>query len=187
MAFDIKYYKIVSQFAKVTIAQYIDKTATSVDLISAGFFNSIANQLDKGSLIFANTDSGTIILVVDSVQDGDVVVSKYAGANVTRTVEMPTGEVKLTSTIRVGDTGGSIICDLTGTTLKDAAVAQITDNWIIYQGSTGLVLDSVVYVDANTARLVFSGVAKEGTISIAPTPEILLNQAATAAGSYIIA
>lgn len=182
MAFDIKYYKIVSQFAKVTIAQYIDETATIANLTSPGFFNSIGNQLDKGSVIIANSTTGTIILVVDSVQDGDVVVSKYAGEGTVTAA----GEAKLTSTIQVGDTGGSIICDLTGTTLKDAATTQTVANWTIAAGTTGLTLASVVYVDANTARLVFSGTAAAGTISITPKAALLANAATVTAGTYTI-
>lgn len=182
MAFDIKYYKIVCQFAKVTIAQYIDEAATIANLTSPGFFNSIGNQLDKGSVIIANSTTGTIILVVDSVQDGDVVVSKYAGEGTVTAA----GEAKLTSTIQVGDTGGSIICDLTGTTLKDAATTQTVDNWTIAAETTGLTLASVVYVDANTARLVFSGTAAAGTISITPKAALLANAATVTAGTYTI-
>lgn len=182
MAFDIKYYKIVSQFAKVTIAQYIDETATVANLTSPGFFNSIGNQLDKGSVIIANSTTGTIILVVDSVQDEDVVVSKYAGEG-TITV---TGAANLSSTIQAGDTGGTIMCDLTGTTLKDATTAQNVANWTIAAGTTGLTLSSVVYVDANTARLVFSGTAAAGTISITPKAAALANAATVTAGTYTI-
>ena len=183
MAFDIKYYKIVSQFAKVTLAQYIDETATVANLTSIGFFNSIANQLDKGSVIIANTTTGTIILTVDSVQDGDVVVSKYAGSGTVTA----TGAAKLTSTIQVGDSGGSIICDLTGTSLKDATTAQATANWTINAGDTGLTVSSIVYVDANTARLVFTGTVAAGTISVAPKAAALSNAATVTAGTYTIA
>lgn len=182
MAFDIKYYKIVGQFAKVVLAQYIDTTATLSEVTGAGFFNSIANQLDKGSVILASTTTGTVILVVDSVQDEDVVVSKYAG---TGTVTA-TGTASLISTIQADDNGGSIICNLTGTTLKDATTAQTTSNWTVTAGTTGLTLSSVVYVDANTARLVFTGTAAAGTISIAPKAAALANAATVTAGTYTI-
>lgn len=180
-AFDIKFYKIVSQFAKVTVAQYIDLEATVADVTGAGFFNSIANQLDKGSLIFACTTTGTIILVVDSVQDGDVVVSKYAGAGtVTKT-----GTATLTSTIQAGDNGGSIICDIQGDTFKDAATTA--SNWTITPGTTGLTLGSIVKVDPNTARLVFTGTAAAGTISIQPKAAAVNGGATITAGTYTIA
>ena len=182
MTFDIKYYKIVSQFAKVVLAQYIDTTATLTEITGAGFFNSIANQLDKGSVILANTTTGTVILVVDSVQDGDVVVSKYAGTGTVAAI----GVATLRSTIQANDSGGSIVCDLQGTTLKDASTAQTTGNWTITAGDTGLTLSSVVYVDANTARLVFTGTAAAGTISIAPKAAALTNAATVTAGTYTI-
>lgn len=174
-AFDIKFYKIVSQFAKVTVAQYIDLEATVADVTGAGFFNSIANQLDKGSVIFACTTTGVIMLVVDSVQDGDVAVG-----TVTKT-----GTATLTSTIQAGDNGGSIICDIQGDTFKDAATTA--SNWTITPGTTGLTLGSIVKVDPNTVRLVFTGTAAAGTISIQPKAAAVNGGATITAGTYTIA
>ena len=179
--FDIKYYKIVSQFAKVVVAQYIDTAVTVAEVLSAGFFNALADQLAKGSLILVCTTTGTIILTVDSIQDGDVSVSKYAGTgSVTKT-----GTATLTSTIQAGDSGGSIICDIVGDTFKDTVTT--TSNWTITAGDTGLTLSSVVNVDPNTARLVFTGTAAAGTISVQPKAAALTGGATITAGTYTIA
>lgn len=197
MSFDIKYYKIVSQYDKVVIAQYLDNTNTEANLLATGFFNDLANQLSKGSIILANTTTGTIILSVTGVTSGVVTVAKLLPKAVTppeqnsvQTVAAYSAQAPasttLTSTIQAGDIGGSIICTFENDTFINQEAVINTNNWIIVTGNTGLLLEEVVYVDTYTARLVFSGTAAAGAINIAPVATILINNTAFVAGEYEI-
>lgn len=173
--FDLKFYKIVSQFASVTIAQYIDPDVTETDLLSTGFFNEVANQLAKGSVIIANLKNGALFLTVDSITNNVVTVSKLFVKSTPENASINAYSlapdiVTLTpvTTMQQGDIGGTIVYTVNGTTFAEAIDVQNPDNWVIYAGNTGLELDQIVYVDENTTRFVFNGTVSAGSLSVTP-------------------
>lgn len=206
MSFDITYYKIVSQFEKVAVVQYLDDKTTSTEYLSTGFFNAVASQLAKGSVIFASSTTGVLLLAVTDISNGVVTVANnITPAPVPTTAALQSVRMginnpinsneinpipgfpltQLTSTIQKTDIGGSIICTIEDTFIN-AEDTQNETNWIIDTGTTGLSLSEIIYVDEHNARLVFAGEAKEGLVQIAPKTNILENETRYTAGVYAI-
>ena len=77
--FDIKNYKIVNQVSGVALAQYIETEKTvKTEVIGTGFFNPIADQLAKGSVIICSVKDGTSILTVTGNTGAVVTMSAVA-------------------------------------------------------------------------------------------------------------
>lgn len=73
--FNITNYKIINQVSGVALAHYIDTVNTAKADITTGFFNSIADQLGKGSVIICSLKDGVTFLEVTANTAGVVTTS----------------------------------------------------------------------------------------------------------------
>lgn len=181
VAFDIKYLKLISQISGIALAQYNDLGIAKADLTNPGFFNSVARQLGKGSIIFAACSDGNEALVVSSIQDGDVALVNLGGG-VTEAAKL-----LLASTIIKTDSGGEIIASLSGTLFASETAAELLTNYTIAMGATDLTITTATLTDANTVAFTCTGTAAAGTISITPKIAACANGIAAVAGTFVIA